>query len=67
MLYAKFQDHRTSGSGEEEFKVFAIYGHGCHLGHATWTIYTNFCYPYSWRLHILFGFDWSSGFIGEDI
>ena len=26
MLHAKFQDHRTSGSGEEDFfKVFTIY------------------------------------------
>ena len=31
MLHAKFQDHRTSGSGEEDFfKVFTIYGHGGH-------------------------------------
>ena len=34
MLHAKFQDHRTSGSGEEDFlKVFTIYGRGGHLGH----------------------------------
>ena len=32
MLHAKFQDHRTSGSGEE---VFIIYRHGGHLGHVT--------------------------------
>ena len=38
MLHAKFQDHRTSGSGKEDFKVFTIYGHGGHLGHVTWTI-----------------------------
>ena len=32
MLQAKFQDHRTSGSGEEDFlKVFTIYGHGATL------------------------------------
>ena len=24
-LHAKFQDHRISGSGEEDFKVFTIY------------------------------------------
>ena len=43
MLHAKFQDHRTSGSGEEDFlMVFTIYGHGGHLGHVTWTSYTNF-------------------------
>ena len=43
MLHAKFQDHRTCGSGEEDFlKVFAIYGHGGQLGHVPCTIYINF-------------------------
>ena len=61
MLHAEFQDHRTSGSGEEDFlKVFTIYGPGGHLGHVTWTIYTNFGSPFPRRLHIKFGFDWSS-------
>ena len=45
MLHAKFQDHTTSGSGEEDFKVFTIYGHGGHFGHVTWTIYINFRSP----------------------
>ena len=68
MLHAKFQDHRTSGSGEEDFfKVFTIYGHGGHLGHVTWTIYTNFHSPFLRRLHIKFGFDWPNGFRGEDV
>ena len=36
MIHAKFQDHRTYGSGEEDFfKVFTIYGHGGLLGHVT--------------------------------
>ena len=36
MLHAKFQNHRSSGSGEEDFKgVFAFYSHGGHLGHVT--------------------------------
>ena len=38
MLHAKFQDHRTSDSGVEDFlKVFTIilYGHDVHLGHVT--------------------------------
>ena len=36
MLHAKFQDHRTSGYGEEVFfKIFTIYGHCGHLGHVT--------------------------------
>ena len=62
MLYAKFQDHRTSCSEEVFLKVFTIYGYGGHLGHVTWTIYTSFCFPFPRRLHIKFGFDWPSGF-----
>ena len=47
MLNAKFKEHRTSGSGEEDFlNVFTIYGHGGHLGHVTWTIYINFRSPF---------------------
>ena len=68
MLHTKFQDYRASGSGEEDvFKVFTIYGHAGHLGHVTWTIYTNFPSPFPWRLHKEFGFDWPSGFEGEDV
>ena len=62
MLHAKFQDHRTSGSGEGRFlKVFIIYGHGGHLGYVTWTIYIYFRSPFPRRLHIKSGFDWPSG------
>ena len=68
MLHAKFQDHRPSGSGADEFfKVFTIYGHGGHLGHVTWTIYINFRSPFPRRLRIKFGFDWPGGFRGEDV
>ena len=53
MLHAKFQNHRPSGSGEEDFlKVFAIYSHGGQLGHVTWTIYTNFGSPFLRMLHM---------------
>ena len=42
-----------SGSGEEGFlKVFAIYGHGGHLGHVTFTIYINFRSPFQRMLHM---------------
>ena len=51
MLHAKFQDHRTSGSGGL-LKMFTIYGRGGHLGHVTWTIYTNICVPFPRRFHI---------------
>ena len=37
MLHIKFQDHRASGSGEEEFERFLPYMYG-HLGHVTMTI-----------------------------
>ena len=40
MPHAKFQYHRTSGSGEEDFlKVFIIFRGGGHLVCVTWTIY----------------------------
>ena len=45
MLHAKFQDHRTSGSGVDFFLFFTIYGQGGHLGHVTWTIYINLYSP----------------------
>ena len=46
MLHTKFCENRSTGSGEEDFlKVFIIYGRGGHLGHVTWTIYTNFGSP----------------------
>ena len=39
---------------KKTFKVFTIYGRGCHLGHVTWIIYINFCSPYPSRLHMKF-------------
>ena len=42
MLLAKFQNHRTFDSGEEEFQsFFTIYVRGGHLGHLTYTIHTK--------------------------
>ena len=68
MLHAKFQTYRPSGSGEEDFKTFfAIYSHGGHLGHVTWTIYINFYSHFLWMLHMKFGFDWPSSFREEDV
>ena len=63
MLLAKFQNHRPSGSEEEDFKKkIAIYSHGGHLGHVTLTIYINFHFLFLRMLHIKFGFDWLSSF-----
>ena len=68
MLHTKCRGNRPAGSGEEDFLwVFNIYGRGGHLGHVTWTIYTNFRSPFPRRLHLKFGFDWPSGFAGEDV
>ena len=68
MLHTMFRGNRPTGSGEEDFlKVSTIYGHGGHLGHVTWTIYTNFRSPFPMRLHIKFGFDWPSRFRVEDV
>ena len=39
------------------FKGFATYSHGGN----------NFCSPFLRMLHIKFGFDWPSGFRGEDV
>ena len=68
MLHAKCQDHRISGSGEEDFlKVFTIYGHGGHLGHVTCTIYINFLSHFPRRIHMKFGINWPVGFREEDV
>ena len=67
MLHAKFQDHRSSGSGEDNFK-------GCYhiwAWQTSWLCDLDHLYKLSFsfprRLHIKFGFDWPSGFGGEDV
>ena len=68
MLHTKFRGNRPARFWRRRFlKVFTIYGHGGHLGHVTWTFYINFRSPFPRRLHIKFGFDWPSGFRGEDV
>ena len=63
----EFQNHRPSGSGEEDFlNVFAIYSHGGYLGHVTLNIYTNFHSLFLRMCHIKFGFDLPCGF-REDV
>ena len=48
-------------------RVFTIYGHGSHLGHVTWISYLHIGSPFLLMLHIKFGFDWPSGFRGDDV
>ena len=50
MLHTKFRGNRVTGSGEDILGDF-IYESGGHLGHVTWTIYTNFGSPFPRRLH----------------
>ena len=48
-------------------KKIIIYGRGGHHGHVTKKPRTKFCFPTQRRFHIKFGFDWASGFRGEDV
>ena len=58
MLHAKFQNHRPSGSGEQDVKdFFAIFSHCAHFGHVILTIHTNFHCAFLTILHIKFDFD----------
>ena len=44
---------------------FTIYGHGGHLGHVTWTVWTNVRSPILRRRHMKFGFIRPCGFRGD--
>ena len=67
MSHAKFQNHRPSGSEEEEFYLFIhfLYRHGDHLGHVTLTIAQTYIPLFLTMLHIRFSFDCSCGFRAE--
>ena len=68
MLHTKIRENRPAGSGEEDFEgFFIIYEQGGHLGHVTQMPRTNMRFPFPKRLHIIFGFDWPSGFREEDL
>ena len=66
MLHAEFQDHRTSGSGEDFYGFYHIWAWrpswSCDLDH----LYKLY-FPFPRRLHIKFGLDWQSGFREEDV
>ena len=58
MLQAKFQDHRTSGSGGEDFqRVFTIYGRGRHLGNVTSIMSSDFHFLVPESFHTKFASD----------
>ena len=63
MLHAKFQDHRPSGSGEEDFQRFlTLYGCGGHLGHVTSIMSSDFHFLVPESFHTKFGSDGHSSF-----
>ena len=61
MLHDKFQDHRTSGSEEDDFEGF----HHIWTWRLSWSCDLDHLYKLSWRLHMEFGFDWPNSF-GEE-
>ena len=68
MLHVKYQDHRISGSEEEDFFFFfTIHGHVGHLGHGTCTIYINFLSNFPRRIHKKYGIDWPVGLREENV
>ena len=67
MLHPNFKITGLPVLKKKIFKYFTIYGHGGHLGHATWTIYINFRSPFPKRLHMKFGIGWPSSFREEDV
>ena len=63
MLHAKFRENGPTGSGKEDFlRVFTIYGHGCHLGHVTRIMLTNFHFLVPESFHTKFSSEWPSNF-----
>ena len=48
-----------------EKKIFE--GFLTYMGMVTWIIYIHIDYPFLLMLHIKFGFDWPSGFRGDDV
>ena len=64
MLQAKFQDHRTSDSGEEDFQRFLPYIYECggHLGHVTSIMSSDFRFLVPESFHTKFGSDRLSSF-----
>ena len=63
MLQAKFQDHRTSGSGEEDFQRFLPYmGVAAILINVTSIMSSDFDFLVPESFHTKFGSDWHSSF-----
>ena len=62
MLHTKFRGNWPAGSGEEDLRVFTIYGRGSHLGHVTRIMLINFYFLVPESFHAKFGSEWLSSF-----
>ena len=62
MLHTKFRENRPSGSREDFRRVFTIYGSGCHLGHVTSIMSSNFHFLLPESFQTKFGSDQRSSF-----
>ena len=67
MICAKIHPQGNLSSAEEDFYVFTIYGHGCHLGQRTATILAILRSPNPRRLHMKFQQHWPDRFRGKTI
>ena len=62
MLQVKFQDHRTTGSGEDFQRFFPYIWGGGHLGHVTSIMSSDFHFLVPESFHTKFGSDWQCSF-----
>ena len=67
MLKAKLRENRPAGSGEEDFEGFLLIWSWRPAWSCDQDAVNRLSFPYPMRLHIKFGFDWPSGFRGEDV
>ena len=62
MLHTKFHGNWPAGSKEDFLRIFTIYGHGCHIGHVTSIMSSNFHFLVPESLHTKFGLERHSSF-----
>ena len=62
MVHTKFRGNRPAGSGEDFLRVFTIYWAGCHLGHVSSIMSSDFHFLVPESFHTNFGSDRHSSF-----
>ena len=66
MLHTKFQGHRSTDSGEEDFKLLTIYGHGCQLCHEISCLY-ELLFPCSYKLSNWISFQMTQNILDKQV